>query len=73
MHYFIHILVVDDDGFILYIDHSFSGSLHYVQRLRSSDLSKNWQILFKVDRSSLCLVEHLLSDPGILAMDHFIL
>lgn len=70
---FNNIVVVDHDGFIIYIDPSFYGSYHNVRCLRGSGLGRNWQNYFKVDHDSSYPVEYLLDNPEYLKMDHFIL
>ena len=63
-------VVIDKEGFFIFVDAGYAGSFHDIHCLRHSDLYTRWRRYFRNYEES---VEYLLGDPGYMGAEMFIL
>jgi hypothetical protein len=65
-----NVVIIDHQGLFIYVDPGYPGSYHDVNCLRNSDISIHWQQYFTITEN---YQEFLLSDPGYMGEDVFIM
>jgi DDE superfamily endonuclease len=63
-------VIVDHDGFFIFVNPGYPGSFHDLSILRNSDLHTNWRNYFNHTGET---IEYVLGEPGYSGSDMFIL
>jgi hypothetical protein len=70
MYCFNSTVIIDNEGFFIFVDAGFAGSFHDIRCLKQSDVYMRWRQYFSTDEEWL---EYVLGDPGYMGAEMFVM